>query len=182
MRWKLTPQRQLWRTCLHEAAHYAMSEWLGIASPVSASTWPKGDDSLGRYCDRAMNITWSNESVRLRIMVLVAGRAAERIIDGSKGWLDGTDFIRAYELRDKLPAEERHRAIHETTLEAEKAISTILWPQIVTIASFLFEHRELDGETLREIWWSILPDPQWRPPTPRALEEMQQLIAQQSAA
>lgn len=160
------PDKELWRVAVHEAAHWIFSEWAGVGNVEFVTILPIGE-SLGTTV-WARWASYTPHAVRMAIMMLAAGRAAEEILTGNRCFIDGTDFQRACELAGDDEVEAT-TIIVQAFFEVQEYIRTTLYVPILTAASLLFEAKIIGREDARGIWFCVQPDEQpWLLPTTAA--------------
>ena len=149
-------RRQLnrWRVAIHEAAHWVFAEWF-CTTHVDVVTIKPSDDYAGQMRPTHPPSLYSKEQVRHRLLGIVAGRAAENAITGTRRYVDGTDFHQAFDLGD---AQE----VLSAFTEAESLCRGIFWEPIMTAATELWQHETIRREQAGDLWQYIAPaDKTW---------------------
>lgn len=143
-----------WRVAIHEAAHWAFSEYLGIGAPRLVSIRPKGD-SAGRFISLRPPLPedFSLEGRRNRLLLIVAGSVAENIFSDTRTRISGSDVEEARQIErgHSLP-------IGVAQLVAKQLILGPLWVPIVTCAGELFLQHQLETSSAQFIWRIASPD------------------------
>lgn len=166
------------RLATHEAAHWVFSVAFVLGSQATEISIVPDKETAGRLRRHATLATKVSGGMKLgeidltgcepecaesfmrnlrpvldgELLMVVAGRAAERALCGSTQWLDGTDFLGAYELARALGAGQEaadDAAIVRAYLaEAESLCRTELKAPIMAVAERLEQSHVLGADEL----------------------------------
>ena len=146
---------ELWQTSIHEAAHWIFSEWASVGNVESVTIVPCAENKTLGHC-RAPQLIYSRDGMRAAIMMICAGRAAENVLTGTRRWVDGDDWHRAYTLAGGH-SDRACAIVCEAFRKAEEYVRDVLYVPILTAASLLYEAKTIGREDARNIWFCVQP-------------------------